>query len=302
MNPYSIVFDVGGTAIKAAITTKDGQVIESTVETYPAYSNQSRAFLLDYFYQLIQKQAGKITDSEQTFAGIGFAYPGPCDYERGISYIQGQSKYDALYGVSIMDAIRERLEEDPLLRTRMESDYRIIFDNDARLFGVGQWFTGQAKQVDKSLCILIGTGTGAVFIDHGIAIKNKEIYDHPYRESIIDDYISKRGILKLAEEAGVSSKWDVRDIADAARDQKDESAITVFHQFGTMLGEVLERYIDEFQPELVILGGQIAKAGELFLPSTRTFLREKTPQFHIAENGSYSTFAGITAIIHGFSE
>ncbi|WP_314587190.1 ROK family protein [Paenibacillus terrigena] len=302
MNPYSIVFDVGGTAIKAAVTTKDGQVIESTVETYPAYSNQSRDFLLDYFYQLIQKQASKITDKQYTFAGIGFAYPGPCDYDRGISYIQGLSKYDALYGVSIMDAMRERLEEDPLLRPRMESDYRIIFGNDARLFGVGQWFTGPAKQVNKSLCIMIGTGTGSVFIDHGVAIKNKEIYDHAYRESIIDDYISKRGILKIAEESGVPSKWDVRDIAEAARDQKDESSIAVFHQFGIMLGEVLEPYINEFQPDMIILGGQIAKAGDLFLPSTRAYLREKSPQFHIAENGSYSTFAGISAIIQGISE
>ncbi|OPA80391.1 hypothetical protein BVG16_06580 [Paenibacillus selenitireducens] len=302
MNPYSIVFDVGGTAIKAAVTTKDGQVIESTVETYPAYSNQSRAFLLDYFYQLIQKQASKITDKQHTFAGIGFAYPAPCDYEHGISYIQGQSKFDALYGVSIMDAVRERLEEDAQLRPRMEPNYRIIFDNDARLFGVGQWFTGPAKQVDKSLCITIGTGTGAVFIDHGVAIKNKEIYDHAYRESIIDDYISKRGILKIAEEAGVPTRWDVRDIADAAREQKDKASIAVFHQFGTMLGEVLERYVDEFQPELIILGGQIAKAGDLFLPSTRDYLKERAPQFHIAENGSHSTFAGISAIIQGFSE
>ena len=302
MNPFTIVFDVGGTAIKAAVTTSQGEVIESTVETYPAHSDQSKAFILDHFYDLIRKQAAKIDDPNQTFAGVGYAYPGPCDYEHGISLIQGQQKFDTLYGVSILDAMRERIDADTELRSRMVPDYSIIFDNDARLFGVGQLFIGPANKTDRAICITIGTGTGSAFIDQGVAIKNKEIYDRAFRDSIIDDYISKRGVLRIANALGLSSDLDVKDIADAARDQHDEQAIAVFKQFGEMFGDVLLPLMDEFGPKLVIIGGQIAKASDLFLPYTRQAMQDHTPEFHTVMNSSHSTFAGIAALIQGYTE
>lgn len=301
MNRYAIVFDVGGTAIKAAVVTEQGEVMEDTVETYSAYSNQSKSFLLDYFFQLIQKQAAKIEELNFEIIGIGYAYPSPCDFDRGISYIQGQQKYDALYGVSLLDEMKLRVDNDRLLRSHLIPEYRIVFDNDARLFGVGQLFVGHARNYDKSLCITIGTGTGAAFIDHGQAIKNKEIYDHPFRASIVDDYISKRGILKIASELGLDSRWDVKEIADAAH-RGNELAATVFIRFGQMFGEVLERYIDEFGPQAVIIGGQIAKAGELYIPHAKSYLGERSPDFATVQNSSHSTFAGITAKINGFSD
>ncbi|WP_018757080.1 ROK family protein [Paenibacillus terrigena] len=302
MNPFTIVFDVGGTAIKAAVTTAQGEVIESTVETYPAHSDQSKEFMLDHFYQLIRKQAAKISDPNQTFAGVGYAYPGPCDYERGISLIQGLQKFDALYGVSILDAMRERIDADQALRSQMIPNYRIIFDNDARLFGVGQLFIGPANKADRAICITIGTGTGSAFIDQGIALKNKEIYARPFRNSMIDDYISKRGVLRIAAELGLPASLDVKDIADAARDQHDEQAIAVFRKFGEMFGQVLLPFMDEFGPKLVIIGGQIAKASDLFLPYTRQAMQDRAPEFHTVMNSSHSTFAGISALIQGYSE
>jgi len=302
MNPFTIVFDVGGTAIKSAVTTSQGEVIESTVETYPAHSDKSKEFILDHFYDLIRKQAAKISDPNQMFAGVGYAYPGPCDYEHGISLMQGQQKFDTLYGVSILDAMRERIDADEELLGRMIPDYNIIFDNDARLFAVGQLFVGPANKSDRAICITIGTGTGSAFIDQGIVIKNKEIYNHPFKDSIIDDYISKRGVLRIAAELGLSPHLDVKDIADAARDQQDEQAIAVFRQFGEMFGEVLKPFVAEFAPKLVIIGGQIAKASDLFLPYTRQTLQDQTPEFHTVLQSSHSTFAGISALIQGYSE
>ncbi|WP_018757081.1 ROK family protein [Paenibacillus terrigena] len=129
MNRYTIVFDVGGTEIRSAIVSESGKVLEKTARVYPAYSNQSRHFLLDYLYELIKKQAATISGSD-LIAGIGYVFPGPCDLDRGISYIREQKKFESLYGVSIIDAMRDRIVADTRLLPRVAADYRIFFDQD----------------------------------------------------------------------------------------------------------------------------------------------------------------------------
>jgi len=129
MNRYTIVFDVGGTEIRSAIVSESGNVLEKTARVYPAYSNQSRHFLLDYLYELIKKQAAIISGSD-LISGIGYVFQGPCDLDSGICYIREQKKFESLYGVSVIDAMRDRLVADTRLMPRMASDYRIFFDQD----------------------------------------------------------------------------------------------------------------------------------------------------------------------------
>ncbi|OPA80406.1 hypothetical protein BVG16_06665 [Paenibacillus selenitireducens] len=131
MNRYTIVFEVGGTEIKSSIVSESGNVVEKTVRNYPAYSNQSRNFLLDYLYELIRKQAATLSGRTDEITGIGYVFPGPCDHERGVSYIPTQQKYGALSGISITDAMKARLNADLRLLPRMAANYRIFFDQDA---------------------------------------------------------------------------------------------------------------------------------------------------------------------------
>ncbi|WP_314587202.1 hypothetical protein [Paenibacillus terrigena] len=129
MNRYTIVFEVGGTEIRSAIVSESGNVLEKTARVYPAYSNQSRNFILDYLYELIKKQAATISGFD-LISGVGYVFPGHCDLDRGISYVREQKMYQSLYGVSIIDAMKERLTSDMRLLPRMAADYRIFFDQD----------------------------------------------------------------------------------------------------------------------------------------------------------------------------
>jgi len=53
--------------------------------------------------------------------GIAFGFPGPFDYQNGLCFIQGQSKYDHLYQVNIKDELKKLLNFNK----------SILFCNDA---------------------------------------------------------------------------------------------------------------------------------------------------------------------------
>lgn len=130
MNRYTIVFEVGGTEIRGSIISASGTEVHHTIRKYPSYSNQNRNFLLDYLYELIRKQAATIKGKTDLIEGIGYVFPGPCDLNRGISYIPTQQSFGSLSGISIIDHMKDRLLQDHHMLPRMAADFRILFDEN----------------------------------------------------------------------------------------------------------------------------------------------------------------------------
>jgi glucokinase len=303
MNTYTITFDVGGTFIKAAVLNKKGEITKDTVTVYPAYAEKGKEELLNHLVSLIEQQSAKIIDKSFEIEGVGFAFPGPFNYEKGISYIKGQSKFEHIYGVNLREELIERLQLKKAFQSKMTQDFRIVFENDANLFAMGEMLSGKAKEFEKCICITIGTGTGSAFIDKGELIKGREdvpdngwIYCQPYRDTTVDEYISKRGILAIAREKGLDQTLDVKELADLAR-SGDPNVKQLFEQFGSVLGEVLIRFIDLFKPDGLVIGGQIAKCHDLFNPLLQSTLEKYPIKVVYAENTSISTFVGVSKLL-----
>ncbi|RAP74060.1 ROK family protein [Paenibacillus montanisoli] len=303
MNEYAIAFDVGGLFIKSAVLSSHGNVCKDTMVIYPAKAKEEKEKLLEHFVSIIQQQINKINDKWFKVFGIGFAFPGPFDYENGISYIRGIDKFEHIYGVNLREELMERLGSQPGLKKKLSPNYRIVFDNDANLFALGELLSGKAKTYAKSMCVTIGTGTGSAFIEHGLLVKERSdvpengwIYNTPFEASIIDDYISKRGIMRLAAEQGLPSGLDVKELAELSR-SGHEGAAAVFHQFGTNMGRAFLPLIDAFQPEAVIIGGQIAKSHDLFGRAFLEQLQGVTLQIEYVEQTSHSTFVGVSKLL-----
>jgi glucokinase len=306
MNRYAIVFDVGGTSIKAAVVREDGETVPDTVETFPSCGKEGKETLLAHFYGLI---AGRVALLDKLSGGapfevigVGYAFPSPFDYENGICYIRGQDKYDALYGTNLREAMKARIAADAEVGEKLSAQAPIVFDNDAAMFAAGQLAFGHAKRYRRSICITIGTGTGSSFIDENGIVKGRELWNDPFRDGIADDYISKRGMLRVAAAYGLGADGDVKAIADAAR-TGDTKAADAFASFGRLFGELLAPYIREFRPEAIIVGGNIAKSHELFIPSAKAEIvacgvpSEEVPAFETAKDTSGSAFAGALALL-----
>ena len=272
-----VAFDVGGTEIKAAAIA-DGNIAAATAGHYatradlPAGAMVAR--FVDVFADILDK-AGPDAVAD----GWGIAFPGPFDYEEGISRIRGLGKFDSLYGLPVGRLLLEALRSDGRTSGRLTPRFRIAFENDAALFGLGETRPGGAAEgADRAVCLTIGTGLGSCFLERGRLVKRRDdvpdegwLYTVPYQDGIADDYISRRGILQLAAELGRNAEQeqlDVRELAGLA-DAGDREALRLFERFGRRMADVLLPSLLRFRPDRIVLGGQISKSAHLFVPAFR---------------------------------
>ncbi len=255
-----LAFDVGGSSIKTALITADGQFI-SEIKRFPAKSDQTTDQIIDNFLHIICTMADSATQTGHAFNGIGIGFPGPFDYQKGISLMKGLNKYDSIYGVPLKD----------ILLSKLPFSTQIHFANDADLYCMGECTFGVGRPFHRILAVCIGTGIGSGFFADGKLVKeglevpeNGWIYKTPYRDSIVDNYISATGIRRMIHQNPyLANILDVKELADTAQ-LGNPYALSLFQEFGTMLTEILPTFIQQFHAEALIIGGDVAKSFPLF--------------------------------------
>lgn len=255
-----ILLDVGGTQIKAGVSS-DTEI--GAIRSFPSCAKEDKETVLKNFACVIMEMAGQAAG--RTIAGVGMAFPGPFDYAKGISLMKGLDKYDSIYGCPIEEEIKKRAEG--------LWNAGFCFLHDVEAFAVGECWYGEARNAEKVLCLCIGTGIGSAFVHHRVVLKKEDgipengwIYDYPYKESVIDDYLSVRGLGKLAIET-FGKFMDGKELYELCG-QGSTKARKVFQLFGQDFKLCIEPFLDSFQPDAVVLGGQISNSfcyfGEAF--------------------------------------
>jgi len=275
---YAIAFDVGGTTVKGAAVTPDGRVEEETFVQADSRSGASAGEILDRLYAAVKEAAERTLSlrGQARFIGVGFAFPGPFDYARGISLMRGLSKFDALYGVNVREELMRRIAADGPLCGRFVPPVRIVFGNDASMFALGEAHYGAARRYRRAVCLTLGTGLGSGFVEDGRLVADRSgvpkdgwLFCLPWKDGIVDDAISRRGILRMAAEMGIAAEnADVKDLALAAQ-AGNAAARRLFERFGAEIAEMLALYAAPFRPEGIVLGGQISRSFDLFAASMR---------------------------------
>lgn len=285
---YYICLDVGGTQIKAAAMDSAGK-LKADQCYYPANAELGREDLLEHFAEILRKTGAENDDC----AGIRLAFPGPFDYARGICLLRGLSKYDSLYGVDLRQELASRLAIPP---------ERIRFVNDASAFCLGEMGFGAARGYARALFVCIGTGCGSGFGLNGqLAPGGRDgvpdsgfIYEAPFRDARIDDYISRRGLENLTRER-LGQALDGKALAGRAA-RGDDRARACFLEFGARLRDAVAPFLEDFRPEILCLGGQIMKSGDYFLEPLRAQCREKGIRLVVTEDTSLRTMQGLTRV------
>jgi glucokinase len=252
--------DIGGSHITcAAVDLDSGKILRNTLSER-VVDNQAPAD------DIIGVWADSLTGSLkkvpfENVKGIGFAMPGPFDYVKGICYIRGVAKYENLYGINIREAIGKTLQ--------VPEDFLIRFMNDASSFAVGEAWAGSAIKEKRSLSITLGTGFGSAFISEHIPIvdgpqvpKMGCVYHLPYKDGIADDYFSTRGL--LGRYMSITGK-ELQGVKELAALSSSEKTVTdLFTDFGDNLAIFLAPWLKGFEAEILIIGGNISHAYNLF--------------------------------------
>jgi acetyl esterase len=250
-----VALDLGGTHVTAGRVDVERAYVEESVRI-ALPQGASRDVLL-----------GRIIGAAQDVAGsagtVGFAVPGPFDYENGVAWLG--HKLEALYGVDLRSPLADALHKPA---------NAVHFVNDADAFALGEWWAGAAKGSRRVVAATLGTGLGSAFLADGKVVDAGpgvppagEIYRLSHRGRPVEESVSRDALVEGYGVPGV----DVAEIAVRARNG-DERAAASFHDVGTALGEVFAPWLEAFEATCFVVGGSIAAAWDLLGPGLRSSL------------------------------
>ena len=223
-------------------------------------SSESKNSILESWVKAILKSVQN--NKLKTLAGIGFAMPGPFDYLNGIAWFdKNVNKFQKLYGVDVKTELLQRLD--------LPDDFPIRFLNDASSFAVGEANVEPASKFNQIIALTIGTGFGTTFIKNGLPVAGVDgipedgfLYHVPFQKSIADEYFSTRWFLNEYKRQTGKEITGVLELSKLAK--KEPKTKELFSAFGKNLGGFLVPWIQKFNANCIVLGGNISKSLPLF--------------------------------------
>ena len=259
-----IGLDVGGTKILAGLVARDGTVVGH--REYPTPIENEDA-LLDGLEAAVREFL------DESVAAVGFGIPSQIDQRHGIAL---GSVNIPLRGVPFRQTMADRL------------GLPIGIDNDANAAAIAEWKAGAGRGTTDMVMLTLGTGVGGGLIlggkpyrgwfGAGAEIGHMVIVHDgvPCRcggRGHLESYASGKAADELAAEA-FGPAADAHRLARLAR-EGDPLAIRILTGIGEHLGSGIASLVNIFNPELIVVGGGFAAAGDfLFEPAQAVADRE----------------------------
>ncbi len=255
---YAVGVDVGGSHVCSALVSLDSrEIVSASVREMAIDSRASAETIIEGWSETIR---ATLSLSDADVAGIGWAFPGPFDYERGISLIRGVNKFDSIFGLDVAVTLPTRIGI---------SSCRCRFVNDAGAFALGEAYGGAARSYNRVLVLTLGTGLGSGFIVDGRLVTSGEevpangwVYNLPFDGGIADDAFSTRWCCSRYATLTGKLVAGVKEIAQEA--SASPEAAQVLREYGERLAQFLLPLCTRFAPDAIVLGGNIAKSYLLF--------------------------------------
>lgn len=248
MKKSLIGLDIGGSKIDA-IFWRDGRILRAETIKTP----RSRRAFLESLVRLIKGLMGG-----EGVKGIGVAVAGGIDYKSGTILNSPNLKF--LNGVRLGRILQKKLKVP------------VKMDNDTNCFLLGEVKLGQAKRKKHVVALTLGTGVGGAVLVDGKLLRGRHGAAGELGHMIIEknlsveDLVSSHGIKRF----GFEDSLVLQKKAFAG----DKKATVIYMKIGEYLGMALANLINTFDPEIIILGGGISKAGPLLLPAARRELKK----------------------------
>jgi glucokinase len=261
MKELSIGIDIGGSHITCQLLNlTTNNLLEGSKVRMDVDGNGSKESILTSWIKAIQKAIVNIDIKD--LCGIGFAMPGPFDYENGVAWFdKNVDKFQNLHGVDIKAEIIKRLN--------LPKAFPVRFLNDAASFAVGESNVEPASQYKRIIALTLGTGFGTTFIKNGLPVAGIHgipddgfLYHIPFQNGIADDYFSTRWFVNEFKKETGKEISGVKELVSLAK--KNTELLEYFKTFAKNLGGFLLPWIQNFDADCIILGGNISKSIHLF--------------------------------------
>ncbi len=288
LNPdaaYIMGVDVGRIHLKIAIFNLRKEVI-GEIKVYPSIleAGKTNEENIRYIREKINRTLSELDIPYSKIKVAGFAIPGLIDSD-GISYT-----YFTFEDTNIKQVLEKELE------------IPVFIDNDSKIMAMAEHTFGVAKGIPHALCISVNEciGLGMILNSQpytgykGMAgefghIRISGLSEQCYCGKIgcLETVASGRSIVKAAKEAiqknvttairtlAGDKEITLTTIIRAAR-QDDIFAIDLLQNAGEKIGEGISTLIHLFNPQVLVIGGEIADAGELITMPIQQILNKYT--------------------------
>ncbi|MHC3681147.1 ROK family glucokinase [Streptococcus suis] len=317
MSKKIIGIDLGGTSVKLAILTTEGEIQEKwSIKTN----------ILDDGSHIVPDIIDSIKHRFEThgltkddFLGVGMGSPGVVDSEAG----------------TVIGAYNLNWKTLQLVKEQFESALGLPFfiDNDANVAALGEQWVGAGNNNPNVVFMTLGTGVGGGVIAAGNLIRGVKgaggelghitvDFDEPFactcgKKGCLETVASATGIVNLSRRyadqyAGdaklkqmIDDGQDVtaKDVFDLAK-EGDDLALIVYRHFSEYLGVACANIAAVLNPAYIILGGGVSAAGEFLLDGVRKVFAEnsfpqikESTQIVLATRGNDAGVLGAASLV-----
>lgn len=317
MSKKIIGIDLGGTSVKLAILTTDGEIQEKwSIKTNIL---DEGSHIVPDIIESIQHRFETHGLTKDDFLGVGMGSPGVVDSEAG----------------TVIGAYNLNWKTLQLVKEQFESALGLPFfiDNDANVAALGEQWVGAGNNNPNVVFMTLGTGVGGGVIAAGNLIRGVKgaggelghitvDFDEPFactcgKKGCLETVASATGIVNLSRRyadqyAGdaklkqmIDGGQDVtaKDVFDLAK-EGDDLALIVYRHFSEYLGVACANIAAVLNPAYIVLGGGVSAAGEFLLDGVRKVFAEnsfpqikESTQIVLATRGNDAGVLGAASLV-----
>ncbi|BBE31198.1 glucokinase [Tepiditoga spiralis] len=260
--------DLGGTEIKAGLVNESGILKKVSTSTEVEKGSEK---IVENIVKTIKMLGEKVE-------AIGIGSPGSIDRKNGI--VRYSPNFPQWHDFELGKKVYELTGK------------KVFIENDANAFTLGEWYYGNAKGCNDFICLTFGTGVGS-----GVVINKKMLFgkdgigaelghiivssDGPMcgcgNRGCLESYASAKSVARMAKELVLKHNNSsllnrVKDINEIESKHVFEEAKNgdfiskyVVEKITDLIAKAISGYIHIFNPEKIILGGGMSKAGNELL-------------------------------------
>ena len=277
---YCFGVDVGGTTVKLGLFTVEGELLDKwEIKTYT--ENEGERILPDVAEAIKGKIAEKLLKAEE-ICGIGVGVPAPVDKN-------GAIERAANVGWMAKE-IKKELEE--------LTGFPCVIGNDANVAALGEMWKGAGEGEKDLIMVTLGTGVGGGIIIDGHAVVGAHgaggeighaCVEPEETESCncgnkgcLEQMASATGIVRIGKKIMAENtaetklhldNFSAKTIFDAYK-EGDSVAKQIVDKFAEYLGTALAIFTCVVDPEVIVIGGGVSKAGQPLIDAVAGYYKE----------------------------
>lgn len=281
-NQWIVGVDLGGTTTKIAFISMEGEILHKW-EIPTDNSNEGQNITVN-IAKSIDGKLKELGQSKEVLAGVGMGAPGPVHYETGV----------------ILNAVNLGWKDNFPLQSSLEEATKLpaAVENDANCAALGEMWQGAGNGAKDLVFVTLGTGVGGGVVANGNIVQGVNgaggeighITAIPVggapcncgKTGCLETVASATGIVRLALKELAEGKTEgqlaslyakenkitAKDVFDAAKNG-DAAAEKVLQEVAFHLGLVLSHLGNTLNPEKIVLGGGVSKAGNILLDAVQ---------------------------------